>query len=233
MKNVYEELTEEIEKILDTPLMIKVKMKVKIEEANFCFKDLNKERIREALQKTIEYVMKGMGLKRFYFKDKELDNLSSLTLVFLRLTYAAMGSPMGSPWSGQINWQNDHLSKCLGCQMTLIRVIEHFAGYLIFKNLTKWKRTLIKVKIFLDRLKNRFFAPLIPSIPYFLSLYAEIKIFVNSEEKWEIFEKYLPLFVRKGVRPEKLLKVLSRTTKKKKKDLTPEEFEKTLEKVVK
>ncbi len=64
--------------------------------------------------------------------------------------------------------------------------------------------------------------------PYFLSLFARTEIFVNSEEKRKIFQRYIPSFSEKKIMPEEIFGMLTKRTDEKREDLTAEEFEKIL-----
>ena len=208
-KNIFEELVEEIEKTLGGSL----KIKVRVEVENPCFKDFDKEKLREAFQKTVSFVIKNTELKRFSFKDEELSNVSSLTAALLRLVSGGMNSLVHAPFNDE-----RHFLECVGCQMILFRTIEKFTSQLLNK-----KAGGIQEKIGIAVLP----------LPIFdLPLFLKIKMFLDTEEKWQIFQKYIPLFVEKEIPPEKVLEALTETFKDKGGDLEKEEIEMVLKNLV-
>ena len=232
-ENIFEELVEEIRKILGDSFRIRVKT----EDCDFCFKDLKQEKIREALQKTVSFAIASpeLKLKKFIFENKETEDLRSLTLVLIRLTHIKLNSLHKK--KDQIAFVK-HLSECGQYWETLLDTFEYFTCRLM-KARKKWRKPFLRFfknlfrKIFGLKEKSRLLAEINANLlhlfhPYLLSLIMRTKIFVNSEEKRKVFQKYIPLLAGKNIEPERILAFLAKCTHEKQEDLTAEEFEKTL-----
>lgn len=229
-KNIFEELIGETEKILGGSFRIMART----EGCEFCFKHFKKNQIIRALQNTAIFVKENAGLKKFVFvfKDEEIKDVFSLASVFLKLACSGMQSIPGSHFTDR----QDFL-ECFGCQMTLFRTAEYFTAQLILEK-RRGGPTLIKKivpeilkQIFISKTEKKFYGVGITLLAVPCSSFPLIfglKTLINSREKWEILQKYSPLFKEKEIEPEKVIKALAKATEGKNKDLEPEEFEETL-----
>ena len=229
-KNIFEELIEEIERILGGSFRILTKA----EGCKFCFKNFSKDQITRAFQNTVVFVAKNAYLKKFIFREKEIGDLNSLASVFLKLVCSGIHSLQNE---SHFDDQKDFL-ECLGCQMTLIKTAEYFTMQLILEKErggpTLIKKIIQKIlrKIFGLKTKKRVHGEIgiaVLSVPCSsFPLIFGLKTFVNSHEKWEILQKYFPLLKEREIEPEKVIDALVKATEEKKKDLELEEFEKAL-----
>ncbi|MEK7574078.1 MAG: hypothetical protein AAB514_00930 [Patescibacteria group bacterium] len=234
-KNIFEELVAEIETIIGG----RFKIEIETEGLNIYFEKTDKEEIRKALQETVSFIMRNSHLKRFSFEEQEINNIHLLASVFLKLTGAGLNSFHTA--ENQFAFA-EHFLECGGCQMNLLKILEHFITGLFllrkkerkpflgfFKNLFR--------KIFGPKKRNERTGHLIgldAVLPTYLSLSSLLwgsKLLLNSEKKREIFQKYIPSFIEKSIEPEKILGALARSVKEKNGDLTIKEFEKILQKL--
>lgn len=178
-----------------------------------------------------------LKLKKFVFEDKEIEDIHSLTSVLVRLTCAGLNS-LHPRKKDQLE-SAKHLSECKQCQEILLDTSGYFIGRLVMAR-KKWRRPFLR---FFKNLFRQIFGPKkrkerLASLaeinavslmhPYFLSLFARTEIFVNSEEKRKIFQRYIPSFSEKKIMPEEIFGMLTKRTDEKREDLTAEEFEKIL-----
>ncbi|MEK7624664.1 MAG: hypothetical protein AAB404_03040 [Patescibacteria group bacterium] len=199
-KNIFEELIKETEKILGSAFKIDARM----DGCDFCFKNLEKEKIRKAFQKTVRLVMTETRLKNFCFREEEISDLNSLASVFLRLVCS--GGNFQS-CDGQ-DYDQKHFLDCVSCQLALIKIAEYFTMQLISE-----------------------YENIVPSATSLFSLLA-LNMLVDSKEKQETIQKYFPLFGIKKIDTVKVLIALVKATEEKKENLNPEEFEKVLKELI-
>ncbi len=237
-ENIFEELAEEAGKILGNPFGIRAK----VEGCDFCFKDLKKEKIRKALQETVSFVMTDteFKLKKFVFGNKETEDIHSLTSVLVRLTCAGLNSLYSE--NNEYEFVK-HFLECKRCQEILLDTLGYFTGRLVMARKRRRRPLLVFFKNLFRQifgLKERKHKPNPPTgIDAVSSIYLSLlvsflgsKLFLNSEEKQEIFQRYVPLFYEKNIIPEEIYNILAQRTKEKKEDLTAEEFEKVLKDLV-
>lgn len=185
-KNIFKEIIEEMEKILGGSFRIETEP---MEGFDFCFKDLSKKEIAESFLETIRCcskIMAAFGVKKFVFvfKEKEIENLPSLSSNFLRLFRSCEESLT------IISDHHKHPLKCLKCQTELIAMIEYFVFDL---NLEKIINTnpgeTAKYKIFRKYLPLFLEKNIAPNIVFVALIEATKKRegFLSAEE----FEKVL------------------------------------------
>lgn len=234
-KNIFEELVAEIETIIGG----RFKIEIETEGLNIYFEKTDKEEIRKALQETVSFIMRNSHLKRFSFEEQEINNIHLLASVFLKLTGAGLNSFHTA--ENQFAFA-EHFLECNGCQMNLLKILEHFITGLFLSRKKRRKPFLgffknLFRKIFGPKKRNERTGHLIgldAVLPTYLSLSSLLwgsKLLLNSEKKREIFQKYIPSFIEKSIEPEKILGALARSVKEKNGDLTIKEFEKILQKL--
>lgn len=217
-ENIFDELLKETEKILGGNF----KIKTGTNNCNFCFKNFKKDQIIRALQNTVIFVKENIGLKNFtfIFKDKEIKNISSLASVFVKLISTGMKSVPGNHFADQ----QDFL-ECFSCQITLIKTAEYFTDQLISE---KRRGGPAPIKEIIPGVLQKILQSNGGIGIAILAIPCSSFPFVDSREKLEILRKYSSLFKEKEINPGQILDALAKATQEKKKDLEPEEFEKTL-----
>lgn len=229
-KNIFEELVAEIEAIVGVCFKVEVEAK----GLNIYFERMKREEIRKALQRTVSSVMKNYNLRRFSFEEREISDSHSLASVFVRL----LGAEINSTWPvGNQFVITEHLLECGGCQINLLKIIEHFTAELILQ-----ERRRISISKIFKKLFRRTFSPkktadsvaVLQVVPAMLSLskFLEDGVYVGSKEKTGILQRYIPLLIEKNIKAELVFDALVKSAKEKNEDLTAEEFEKILKELV-
>ncbi len=121
-KSIFKEIIEGTEKIIGGSFRIKIDP---TERFDFCFEDLSKKEITKSFLQTIRccsIILFAFGTKKFsfVFKEKEIENLPSLSSNFLKLFHSCKESLITIPDC------HKHPLMCFGCQTELIAMIQYF-----------------------------------------------------------------------------------------------------------